>query len=138
MDTLCLTAASNERNAGFVLPDREAAGFALLGWLLCGFSVLARLSAYCISYRPPISLFGRLATGRWIIPGYDRALVAPIGGLLIWWWLAPALSEVLHVPTAIGLSISLTLALLAVLVPGPSYRDWVLASPCRMVPTKLQ
>jgi len=134
----CLTAASNERNAGFVLPDREAAGFALLGWLLCGFSVLARLSAYCISYPPPISLFGRLATGRWIIPGYDRALVAPIGGLLIWWWLAPALSEVLHVPTAIGLSISLTLALLAVLVPGPSYRDWVLASPCRMVPTKLQ
>jgi hypothetical protein len=46
---------------------------------MCGI----RLSIYCGSCRPPISLAGRLATRRFVIPGYDQIFVAPLLVLLI-------------------------------------------------------
>ena len=42
-----------------------------------------RLIRYCGNYWPPISLMGRLATGRYIIWRYDRVLVAPLLALLV-------------------------------------------------------
>lgn len=37
-----------------------------------------RLAFYCENFWWPISLWGRIWTGRWIIPAYDRVLAAPL------------------------------------------------------------
>jgi hypothetical protein len=42
-----------------------------------------RLVLYCGNYWPPLSLLGRLATGRFVIVRYDRVLVAPLMALLV-------------------------------------------------------
>jgi hypothetical protein len=41
-------------------------------------AVLTRLGVYVLDHWPPISLFGRWATRRWIIPKYDTVFVAPL------------------------------------------------------------
>ena len=44
--------------------------------ILCGGGYCMRqVLRYVWSHAPPISLFGRLVTGRWVIPSYDVALV---------------------------------------------------------------
>jgi hypothetical protein len=55
----------------------EAAGFAGLCALgIFGISNLWRLVLYLQGYGGPLGLLGRVATGRWIIPGFDVVLVA--------------------------------------------------------------
>jgi hypothetical protein len=44
---------------------------------------LFRAGIYCNRHDSPISLWGRLWTGRWIIPGYDVVLVAPLIGAAV-------------------------------------------------------
>lgn len=39
--------------------------------------VLGRFLLYRVGYAPPISLWGRLATLNWVIPGYDQVYVGP-------------------------------------------------------------
>ena len=39
---------------------------------------ILRLAIYVDGHRSPISLWGRIMTGRWIIPGYDQVFVAPL------------------------------------------------------------
>ena len=43
---------------------------------------LGRLAIYHEGCRPPITCGGRIATFRWIIPGYDQVLVGPICSFL--------------------------------------------------------
>ena len=45
-------------------------------------ALVVRLLIYTGPFRPPISLRGRIATGRWVIPGYDYVLLAPLCTLL--------------------------------------------------------
>ena len=89
-------------------------------------------------YRPPISLLGRIATGRWIIPSYDRALVAPLAGLLIVGAALPRLISVSAQPSAFEMPILVTTVLLVVLLSGPTFRDWALTSECRIVARRPQ
>ncbi len=92
--------------------------------------------AFWINLRPPISILGRLATFRWVIPSYDRAFVAPIAGIVFLWGFA---GRELFRPgsqSIVGVSILLTVALLVVFLPGPSLRTWALTSECRIVALK--
>lgn len=142
------------------LPGRHGAAIALL----CGWSVYAaccqltelfsvmiclllplmaasgaafRLSMYRVGeYRPPISLAGRLQTGRWIIPSYDRVFVAPL--------LAPVVSILLWVvllncelPPILGATTGVCLVLLILLTAGPDRPTWLLTAPSRMVAPNL-
>ena len=50
--------------------------FPMIMFLLAQTVLINRGSLYFRGYAPPISLWGRIATFRWIIPGYDRALLA--------------------------------------------------------------
>jgi hypothetical protein len=43
-----------------------------------GFFSVFRLFLYCAGYASPISLWGRIVTFRWIVPGYDRVFVGPV------------------------------------------------------------
>jgi hypothetical protein len=75
-----------------------------------------RLLIYCGACRPPISLAGRLVTGRLIIPSYDQALAAPIltlfigfiGPVVLWHWgfgnaLAAGLTMFLLIAISLGM-----------------------------------
>ncbi len=91
-----------------------------------------RLIRYTIYHRPPISFLGRLATGRWIIPGYDRILVAPLLALAFGVALVPicfqvGLDSLLAYPMAIGTFLFICLGM------GPSLETWRLTGNHRIV-----
>lgn len=96
--------------------------------LLC----FGRILTYASSCRPPINAAGRLATGRWIIPGYDQIFVAPLltlliglgGPILLWHWRTSA-------PLAAGISM---FAIVAVTFGmGPTLSTWHLTGEYRVV-----
>ena len=43
-------------------------------------AAMLRLGVYTTEYQPPISSWGRVRTGRLLLPGYDRMLIAPLVG----------------------------------------------------------
>ncbi len=104
--------------------------FTCVAWLIAGW----RLAVYTNSHAPPLSLLGRLWTGRLIIPRYDVAVLTPLavatlgmplyGGLLLTGLPAPA-------------ALSLTAAtLLGIALTGPPrQRYWQLTAPLRIVPS---
>ncbi len=101
------------------------------GVVLCLFP-LGRLLWYCASYRPPISLWGRIRTGHWVIPGYDRVLVAP----LLAWAAGTLLALVLHsvhVGVEVWAPVVIAFVLATVLGVGPGRREWQLTGQHRMV-----
>ncbi|MCX7421228.1 MAG: hypothetical protein NT013_17030 [Planctomycetia bacterium] len=51
--------------------------------LVVGAAILMRLATYCVERWPPISLWGRIRSRRWIIPGYDKVLIAPLINLAL-------------------------------------------------------
>jgi len=124
---------------GSLLPsDRDVADVVGLGWLPCVAVAAIRLFAYCAHYRPPISILGRFATGRLLIPSYDRGLVPPLLGLFVFWSLGPGFLSLLGIPMVIEIGIRLAMALLVILVPGPTFRNWVLTGECRIAPVRIQ
>ena len=99
----------------------------------CTLACLIRMVSYLGAYRPPISLLGRIATGRWIIPGYDRALVAPLAGLLIVGATLLRSVSLSAQPSAYELPVLVTVVFLVLLLSGPTFRDWALTCECRIV-----
>jgi hypothetical protein len=121
--------------------------------------VLTRFALYQVAQLwPPISLAGRVATGRWLIPGYDRVLVAPLLAVAVFVFTVLALLDVspkVASPprTAAGLgqvvvpalyraasdpvlqaSVAVGLVLLITLTVGPSRRRWLLTGTFRIRP----
>jgi hypothetical protein len=118
-------------------PHSYSGRYMLLQMPLCYamlYVVMARLAIYRVPERmPPISLWVRIRTGRLVIPGYDRVLIAPLltvavvlGGpvtLLDW-----GFSDVAATATGFGL------ALMTILAIGPSRKAWALTGDYRIVP----
>jgi hypothetical protein len=126
-------------SGGSLLPsDRDVADVVGIGWLPCVAVAAIRLFAYCAYYRPPISILGRFAAGRLLIPSYDCGLVPPLLGLFVFWSLAPGFLSLLGIPMVIEIGIRLAIALLVILVPGPTFRNWVLTGECRIAPLRIQ
>jgi hypothetical protein len=96
------------------------------------FGALARLAIYCFSYLPPISLFGRLVLGRWIIPGYDRVFIPSLMAFPIaaaaWWLPSWTSSDPLIVS-----SIAVTVAWWIYFGMGPSLKTWRLTGKHRIM-----
>ncbi len=104
--------------------ESQAAGVGVL--LLYSFiCTIVRLLAYCGMLRSPITPFGRIATGRLIIPKYDHVFVTPL--------IAPFMGPLVYsVLTLIGFSFNIALAtafgitLYVYLMGGPTVRKWTL------------
>jgi hypothetical protein len=95
---------------------------------------LGRLMIYHQGCRPPITLWGRITTFRWIIPGYDQVMIGPICSFLT----APALMCLFWsspVPREVVLSVAAGLTVLVALVSPPRLKKWRLTGHHRLVPT---
>jgi hypothetical protein len=100
------------------------------------FAPLARILVYCVGYRPPISLMGRVFTLRWIIPGYDQVFVAPIFSLTatILWCVA---GDRMDWPASIVIPVGMFLTLFFTMGMGPSLAEWRLTGKHRLSPGEL-
>ena len=96
-----------------------------------GIVALWRWLVYRMSHSPPLSFWGRIATGQLIIPGYDIVLVTPmfviLGGLPLYFGLWS-----IGVPPVTALAITTSLLLGLALTGGPRLRAWHLTAPCRI------
>ena len=114
------------------MQQRYAALGPLYGAVFVG-CVLGRLFLYCQHHWPPISLWGRIRTFRWIVPGYDKVFVAPICTLivnvLIW-----ATVVGLDVRADVAMPIGISLMLLVTLNMGPSVTAWQFTGGHRLAP----
>lgn len=119
----------------FAVAREEAYGFLTAALYLAPVQtcLIGRVMQYCACYWPPISLWGRIWTGRWIIPGYDTVLVAPIlaavaaVGVPLGLWM-------LGVPIPILFPVSLAAVLSITLCLPPTLKDWQLTGAHRIVP----
>ena len=120
--------------AASVMPDAEDPEAILaMAFFFCMMGcAVARTAAYCAVHRPPISFWGRIWTLRWIIPGYDQVLVAPICALLI--GPAAVMSCVLGLPPKIVLPLGVSLMLLITMNMGPTMKRWRLTGNHRIAP----
>ncbi len=111
----------------------EDSDFALMLLTIPGFFLsLFRLSSYCEGhYHPPINLWGRFQTFRWIIPEYDKVFISPIAILLVPAIFSPASYYIGISPLFTG-PLMVTLMFLAALLIGPNRVEWQLTAPCRL------
>jgi len=86
-------------------------------------AAVVRLAVYSLHYWPPISLWGRIWTFRWIIPGYDRVFLAPLCTAAVG-VAAPIALNWLGLPWEISFPVSVSLVLLAALNLGPTLLSW--------------
>jgi hypothetical protein len=94
---------------------------------------LVRLGVYTTGYTSPMNLWGRLFSGRWIIPGYDRVFVGPLCTVLV----PAATAWVLYSVGAsmdVALPVCCGLMLFAAIATPPSLRRWQLTGRHRIVP----
>jgi hypothetical protein len=92
---------------------------------------LFRAGAYAAIYRPPISLLGRIFTGRLIIPGYDMILIAPIY-ILLAGTLLPFALGLLGVSLTLIIEISFFMIFFLALSLPPNLREWRLTGAHRI------
>jgi hypothetical protein len=92
---------------------------------VCGILLvpIVRLALYCDGYAPPISLGGRIFTGRWLMPGYDQVFVAPLlaaflGAMLLWVCWLYGVDLLFGGPPAISVTLLLILGM------GPTLKEW--------------
>ncbi|QDU86868.1 hypothetical protein Pla175_02210 [Pirellulimonas nuda] len=95
------------------------------------FVAMYRTGWYCSNYPSPISLVGRIATRRLIIPRYDAVFLAPLAivavGLVLPWQL-----ENLGAPFGLAFGLPLGLAVWIALAAPPTLQDWRLTGAHRI------
>jgi hypothetical protein len=102
-------------------------------WSITAIFGLIRICVYCAGYAPPISLLGRILTGRLIIPGYDQVFLGPICAMLTS-IVAPLGLHRCGLPLNIAIPISASLTLMVLVLQGPSLPAWRLTGRHRLVP----
>jgi hypothetical protein len=93
---------------------------------------LVRLLAYVCGYMPPISILGRIRTGRLIIPGYDKVFLAPVI-VIVTGMCLPAILGYLGVGYWLSSELTVFLVLFEAMALPPKLKDWRLTAPCRIV-----
>jgi hypothetical protein len=101
---------------------------------LCAFGALCRLTTYCENHLWPISILGRIATGRLIIPGYDVVFIAPLL-MTIAASVIPRSLIALGVTPAAAMGAGAASAIFLGIKLPPSRRRWWLTAPHRITPS---
>lgn len=90
-----------------------------------------RLSRYVSGAKSPLTLVGRLGTGRLVIPGYDRLFAFPIAGILAPWVLVPGL-HLLGVNQALNLALCVAVCWHLLFNSSPRPKNWILTGRYRV------
>jgi hypothetical protein len=110
--------------ASFIPDGQNRIGVLLFGLMITTtICHLVRLGIYIQGYRSPLSFVGRIATGRWIIPGYDQVYIAPLATLFAGAATA-GLLIVCGLPPDVGLAAGLATTALVALIAPPRLRRW--------------
>jgi hypothetical protein len=97
-----------------------------------GILAVGRLYTYANGHLPPISLGGRLRTGRLLIPRYDVVLAAPLAIVVFGIW-GPAALAAAGLPDPLLLPVSTFTVVFICLGAGPKLQDWRMTAPARLV-----
>jgi hypothetical protein len=93
--------------------------------LFAAFAALARFAIYCSGLGPSFNLWGRLATGRIIVPGFDQVVVTPLVVLAL--AIAGGVA-IRHSGSGYPVASACVVGLIwfALLSGGPTMRKWIL------------
>jgi hypothetical protein len=97
--------------------------------------VIGRTVVYLATCQPPISLWGRIMTGRLIIPGFDRVLAAPLLATTLGIGI-PIAAIRYNLPPQNVVPACIASVLLVTLTMGPSLNAWRLTGAYRLVPKR--
>jgi hypothetical protein len=116
-------------------PAELARRAAYLVALASCFAAMVRVGLYCMEKRAPLTFWARLRLGRWIIPEFDRVLVAPLAAAIVGGAGIHAL-RLLKAPTP--LAIGVTVASVAWILCGarPTLAEWSLTGGYRISPER--
>lgn len=106
--------------------DRSETSYAISA--IAGILALLRVGIYCSCLLPPISLLGRLATGRLLIPRYDRVFVAPVLSVLCA-ALLPTCLQSIGIRVDISQAAAAALSAIIVFAMGPRLGEHLTTSP---------
>jgi hypothetical protein len=93
--------------------------FRLISLLL----IVARTLSYLVGHLPPISIAGRVVTRQWILPGYDKMLVAPLVALFATFAL-PQVLLLFGLPTIVAFPLSLAATVWLCFGIRPTIVEW--------------
>ena len=114
---------------GFRLPpDAGAMLLGMIAFCLAAFRVLI----YCGKYHPPTNVFGRLRSGRIVLPGYDKVFVAPVLVICLAVVTPLALGR-LGIPPAVWAGATAAAVFALLLCAGPNLRVWQLTGFHRVI-----
>jgi hypothetical protein len=99
---------------------------------MVAFLALGRLMSYVAGFAPPLNVFGRIATLRLIIPGYDRVFLPPLAMLLIGRF-GPGLLLQAGLPDSVAWAATLALVVYVMMSAAPSIQEWRLTGKHRLV-----
>ncbi|HEY2159168.1 MAG TPA: hypothetical protein VGH33_26310 [Isosphaeraceae bacterium] len=97
-------------------------------WILSA----VRLGTTASGYAPPISLFGRIARLRPLIPSYDQVFLAPLAAVFVA-AAGPGALEHAGVPLDLAIPACASVTLMTILLAGPDRRTWQLTARHRIV-----
>jgi hypothetical protein len=120
--------------AGLIAPpDRNIILLAELVFVAPALAML-RLSIYRPGYTPPMNLWGRIVTLRWIVPRYQQLYLGPLCTVAAPWAFLYVSSR-WRIPLEIAVPPAIALTLFVALSCKPSLRTWRLTGHHRIVPT---
>jgi hypothetical protein len=88
------------------------------------FAVFGRLLLYVVGHMPPISLLGRLATRRWIIPRYDVIFAAPLLAAAAAFAMPTMLILRFGIPAVVAVPLSIVTTLTFAFGLPPRWQGW--------------
>jgi len=103
----------------------QASNVAIFSIVVGLLGCLIRWGIYCGSYKPPLTLWARIASGRFVLPGYDQALLVPSTAIVLAVGLPVALYQY-HFPAPAVAVLSIGPTLLLLFMGGPRLRVWQL------------
>lgn len=114
-------------------PGRLVSQYRFLLWLPCMVLALGRAIVYCNGYPPPINIWARLLTFRWIIPRYDQVF-GPSMLIALVWWFGSSILAMAEIPLLYGVPLQITIMLALALTMPPALDAWHLTGGHRITP----
>ncbi|MCA9027410.1 MAG: hypothetical protein KDA86_19525 [Planctomycetaceae bacterium] len=127
--TLLVRIASTDPDIALQFVQRCYPLIFVLGLLIA----VLRCVFYVLSLRPSLSLWGRLATGRLILPSYDRVFLVPLLILAVSVGLT-MLGSQLQLSPEWYVPVSVMILTMIAFTVGQSMAEWRLTATCRLTP----